>query len=345
MKVAKLYSFDRIEIEDMPIPFIGPRDALMKTRACGICSGDVMKWYIEKKAPLVFGHEPAGEIIQTGGSVTSFRPGDRVFVHHHAPCMVCHHCWRGDYVQCKTWRESSIVPGGIAEYILIPEINLKHDTLKLPDHISFEAATLIEPAACVVKSMKRSGIRRGDTVLVVGLGVMGILHIRIAKRMGAENVIGADRVGYRLRKGLEAGADTVIDVRSGNMDEQVNDLTGGTMAEIVIIGPNSAEAMMEGLSCVAPGGTVVFFTPARPGETITIDPNELYFKDINIVTSYSCGPVDTREALSLIGGAISPEAIITHRFPIDETDKAFRLTAQAHDSLKCVIVFNSLDLQ
>ena len=135
MKVAKLYSFHDIRIEDIPVPEIGPGDALMKTKASGICSGDVMPWYIEKKAPLVLGHEPSGEIVEVGKNVKSFTPGDRVFVHHHAPCLTCRYCRRGDYVQCETWKNTKIIPGGISEYILIPEINLKNDTLKF-FHIS-----------------------------------------------------------------------------------------------------------------------------------------------------------------------------------------------------------------
>ena len=159
MRVARLYSFSDIRIEDIPVPEIGPGDALMRTRASGICSGDVMPWYIEKKAPLVLGHEPAGEIVEVGNSVTSFKPGDRVFTHHHAPCLECRYCRRGDHVQCETWKNTKIIPGGISEYILIPEINLKNDTLKLPDSVSFEDGTLIEPTACVIKGLKRAGLR------------------------------------------------------------------------------------------------------------------------------------------------------------------------------------------
>jgi L-iditol 2-dehydrogenase len=157
MKVAKLYSFNDIRIEDMPVPKIGHGDALMKTKASGICSGDVMPWYIEKKAPLVLGHEPAGEIVELGNKVKSFKVGDKVFTHHHAPCLTCRYCRRGDYVQCETWKNTKIIPGGISEYILIPEINLNNDTLKLPEHVSFEDGTLVEPTACVVKGLKRAG--------------------------------------------------------------------------------------------------------------------------------------------------------------------------------------------
>jgi L-iditol 2-dehydrogenase len=305
-----------------------------------------MPWYIEKKAPIVLGHEPAGEIVELGSELSAishepsaFKIGDRVFVHHHAPCLSCKYCKRGDYVQCDTWRNTKIIPGGISEYILIPGTNLKNDTLKLPENMSYEDGTLIEPTACVVKSLKRASIKKGDTILVIGLGVMGQMHVLLAREFGAGKIIGADMIRFRLSKALEFGADHVIDVSKENLTDRLNDLTNGFMADIVIVGPNSTSAMQQGIEAVASGGTVVFFTPAKPDEMLTIDPNYIYFRDINIVTSYSCGPDDTKDALNFINkGLVSADELITHRFAIEETEKAYRLTVEAKDSLKCVIV-------
>lgn len=340
MKVAKLYSFNDIRTEDIPIPQIGPQDALIKTKACGICSGDVMSWYIEKKAPLVLGHEPAGEIIDVGSKVVSFKKGDRVFAHHHAPCLRCRYCRRRDYVQCSTWKGSSIIPGGISEYILIPSINLENDTIRLSEDIGFEDGTLIEPAACAVKGLKRAKIMQGDTVLVIGLGVMGLMNLLLAKEYGAGKIIGADMVKYRLNKALEFGADDVIDVSRENLHDGLRDITDGDMAELVIVGPNSIEAMLQGLKSVRPGGQALFFTPAEPGKKLLIEPNYLYFNDINIITSYSCGPADTAEAYELIKkGVISAKKLVTHRFPIEKTAEAFGLTSKAENSLKSLIIF------
>ncbi|MFH1703428.1 MAG: alcohol dehydrogenase catalytic domain-containing protein [Nitrospirota bacterium] len=358
MKVAKLYSFNDIRIEDIPVPEIGPGDALIKTKASGICSGDVMPWYIEKKAPLVLGHEPAGEIVELGSSLvrhpSSFSVGDRVFTHHHAPCLACRYCRRGDHVQCETWKNTKIVPGGISEYIFIPEINLKNDTLKLPENVSFEDGTLVEPTACVLKGLKRitppflplykgrskEGLLSDRTVLVIGLGVMGQLNILITKRFGASRIIGVDRVQYRLKKAKEFGADDVIDVSEEILVDSIRKITNNEMADLVVVGPNSAEAMKDGLHCVGAGGTVLFFAPAKPDERLVIDPNYLYFRDINIITSYSCGPAETKEALKLIEeGVVRSEMLVTHRFPIEKTAEAFRLTAEAKDSLKVVIMF------
>jgi len=330
----------------MPVPEIGPGDALMRTRASGICSGDVMPWYIEKKAPLVLGHEPSGEIVKVGNSVKSFKPGDNVFTHHHAPCLTCRYCRRGDHVQCETWKNTRIIPGGISEYILIPETNLENDTLKLTENMSFEDGTLIEPTACVLKGLKRAGFKCKDssisesTVLVIGLGVMGQLNILGARRFGVGRIIGADMVQYRLKRAKEFGADDVIDVSKENLIDSLRKLTDGDMADLVIVGPNSVEAMKEGISSAGNGGTVLFFTPAKSGEKLTIDPNYLYFRDINIITSYSCGPAETADALKLIEeGVVSAEKLVTHRFPIEKTAEAFRVTAEAKDSLKVMIMF------
>lgn len=340
MKVAKLYRFHDIRIEDIPVPELGPHDALIETKACGICSGDVMPWYIEKKAPLVLGHEPAGVIVETGTDVAGFRPGDRVFVHHHAPCLSCSRCLRGNYVQCDTWKKTRLIPGGISEYILVPRINLENDTLKIPDGVTFEDATLIEPAACVMKGLKRMYISGGETLLIIGLGVMGQMHIPLSRKYGVGKIIGADMVPYRLSKAKEIGADEVIDVSRDNLLESVRDMTDGEMADIVVVAPNSVDAMNLGIESAGPGGKVLFFTPAQPGERLSLDINELYFKDMTLITSYSCGPDDTKEALSdIANGVITAQKFVTHQFTIEDTARAFGLTSAAKNSLKCIIVF------
>jgi len=207
--------------------------------------------------------------------------------------------------------------------------------------VSYEDGALVEPAACVIKALKRAGIKQGDRVLVIGLGIMGQLHVLLARKYGAGKIIGADLAPFRLRKAKEFGADEVIDVSQSDLVGALKELTQGEMADIVIVGPNSIQAMQQGLTSAGPGGTVVFFTPARPGEQLVIDPNDLYFRDIKIVPSYSCGPADTADALEIIeGGLVSAQDLVTHRFPIEETAEAFRLTAEAKNSLKAMITFD-----
>ena len=343
MKVARLYDSTDIRFEDDPIPAVGPGEALVKTRTCGICSGDVMGWYMKKKAPLVFGHEPAGEIVEIGEGVEDFRPGDRVFVHHHAPCFSCRACQRGEFVQCPTWRATKIVPGGMAEYFVVPKDNLSGDTLRLPERMSFADGSLVEPTACAVKSLRRSGFQAGDSVFVIGLGIMGQLHVALAKHAGARTIIGTDFVPYRCTKARELGADLALnphEVKDGNVEDALREYTQGEMAEIVIVGPGSIEAMQLGLRCTAKGGTVVLFTASKPDDTLTLSPNDLYFNEVCLIPSYSCGPNDTREALRLVqDGVITAEKFITHRFPFEQLHAAYRNAAEARDSLKTIIEF------
>ncbi|MBM2838619.1 MAG: threonine dehydrogenase / Zn-dependent alcohol dehydrogenase [Deltaproteobacteria bacterium] len=339
MKAAVAYDFKDIRLEEMPVPDVGPREALVKVSACGICSGDVMPWYIRKKAPIVLGHEPAGTIVEVGKEVKNFKVGDRVAIHHHAPCFTCRFCRQGDYVQCDTWRKTKIVPGGISEYVKIPEENLIGDTLLIPNNVSMEDATLTEPTACVVKGFKRARIKSGAVVLVQGLGTMGQLNVLLAKHYGAKMVIAADFQKFRCDYAGKMGADLVVNLTEQNLFDSVSKATGGMMADIIVVGPSSIKAMEEGIRCCGRGGTVLLFTPTSKEETLLINPHDIYFSEISIVPSYSCGPFDTREALELIEmGVVTAEKIVTHRFPLEQADEAFRITADAGDSIKTLVL-------
>lgn len=340
MKVARLYDTSDIRFEEEPIPQVGPGEALIKTRACGICSGDVMGWYMQKKAPLVFGHEPAGEVVEVGAEVTDFRPGDRVFVHHHAPCFTCRACRRGQFVQCPTWRASHIIPGGMAEYFLVPKENLSGDALHLPADLSFADGSLVEPTACAVKSLRRSGLQPGDRIVIIGLGIMGQLHVALARHAGAESVIATDFVPYRRERALQLGATLALDPAQSGVETAVREHTNGEMAEVVIVGPGSIEAMELGVRCAAKGGAVVLFTASPPEAVLPVSPYQLYFNEIRLIPSYSCGPDDTRAALRLIAaGVVNAEKFVTHRFPFTALHEAYRNAAEARDSLKTVVEF------
>jgi L-iditol 2-dehydrogenase len=218
MQVARLYDFGDIRVEQSARPEVGPDDILVRASACGICSGDIMPWYIRRKAPLVLGHEPVGVVEEAGAAVRGFRPGERVFVHHHAPCFGCAACRRGEYVQCATWRASKITPGGMAEYFLVSAEN-QRDTLRLPDDVADIDGVLVEPAACVVKSIRRSGLKPGETILVIGLGIMGMMHVKLARHRGAGLVIGADLFETRASRAKVLGADIGLVVSGDDLAE------------------------------------------------------------------------------------------------------------------------------
>ena len=340
MKVARLYDYLDVRIEEEPMPRPGPGEALVRTRACGICSGDVVPWYIRKKAPLVFGHEPVGEIVELGTGVTHLVPGTRVFVHHHAPCLTCRACRRGEFVQCPTWRATHIVPGGMAEYFLVPEVNLAGDTLALPDTVSDEDGALVEPTACVVKSLTRAGQVADASVLIIGLGVMGQLHVVLARHLGARQVLAADLVATRCAHARGLGADTVLDAAAGDLAAQVADVTGGEGAEIVIVGPATIEALELGLRCVARGGTVVQFMGTAPTDRLSLSTHDLYFREVRLVPSYSCGPTETRAALRYITeGIVAARHVVTHRFPLADAGEAYRVAAQDKTAIKTLVTF------
>ena len=340
MKVARLYDFLDVRIEEQPVPVIGPGEALVRARACGICSGDVVPWYIRKKAPLVFGHEPVGEIVTLGSDVSGFQPGDRVFVHHHAPCFKCRACARGEFVQCPTWKQSQLDPGGMAEFIRVPAINLAGDTLRLPDTVSDADGSLIEPLACVVKSLARAGAIDGASVLIIGMGVMGLLHVLLARHLGARQILAADLVASRCARARELGADVAIDASTSDLLAEVRANTDGEGAEVVIVGPATVPAIEQGLACAARGATVVQFMGTEPGETLPLSTFDFYFKELRLVPSYSCGPVETRRALDLIAaGVVGARHVVTHRFPLEQAGEAYRVAALDRSAIKTLVTF------
>jgi L-iditol 2-dehydrogenase len=341
MKAAKAFDYDDVRIVDLPKPEIGPREALVKVTLCGICSGDVTPWYIRKKCPIVIGHEPVGEIVALGAEADArFSVGDRVFIHHHAPCHECRHCRRGFFSMCQTWRSSNLDPGGMAEYVRIARVNLEHDTLILPEEMSYREGALIEPIACVVKAFKRGRFKKGDRVAIIGLGFIGQVMVSLARHLGAETIVASDFVPYRLNMARDLGADAVMNPKEEcePFCEFVKSHTDGLGADFVLVGPSAPQAIQEGIRCAAPGGRVLMFMAPQPGVMMEVEPNELFFKEIDLISSYSCGPDDTKETLSLIREGVFPvEKLISHEFPLDDALEACRLTAAAQDSLKVLV--------
>lgn len=338
MRAAIIRAFDDVIVQDVPRPTPPPGGLLVRTHACGICSGDVMPWYIQRKAPLVLGHEMAGTVAAVGEGAP-FAVGDRVFAHHHAPCLDCAFCRRGRYVHCPTWKQPAVTPGGCAEFFAVTANGASHDTLALPDAVSLDAACLIEPVACAVKALGQVPAPLRDGVaLVLGLGTMGLLLARLAAHAGASRVIGVDRVPFRLELARAFGVDDTVDFSAEDTVAAVGRLTGGRGADVVLVGPPHAAVMETGLACAAPGAVVVFFSPADPGARFSYDPNRVYFDEITLAPSYSCGPDDTREALHLLAtGVVDADALITHRFGLADVAAAYRLTAAAGASAKVLV--------
>jgi L-iditol 2-dehydrogenase len=283
------------------------------------------------------GHEIVAEVVQTGEAVAGFSPGDRIFVHHHAPCMRCRSCQRGDYVHCLTWRKTKLTPGGLSDLAIVPREVVSTDVLSLPPEITDDAATFVEPLACVVKAAHRAGVGPGDRILVMGLGVMGMLQVMLARRLGAEFIIGADRVGSRLERGKHAGADIIVDATRTALPDAVRSHTEGAGADIVVVGPGTVEAIELGFHCVASGGSLVLFTPTPPEDVWSFPVHDAYFREVSVIPSYSAGPPQTQEALQWLTRGLPVETLITHRFPLEGAAEGYRLVREAKDALKVVV--------
>jgi len=334
-----------VSVKEVPLPAPQPGELLVRVTACGLCPGEVTPWYNDRKAPFVLGHEPVAVIEACGEGAAPadgkpFEPGERVFIHHHAPCMTCRRCERGDYVQCETWRKTRLEPGGMSQYAIVPAPSVRVDVLRIPPEVDDDRATLVEPLATVVKSLRRARLREGDRVLVIGLGVMGMLHIALARERGAQLVIGADRVASRVTRAKDFGAHVAFDVQHEPLPRQIAEATGGEGADVVIVGPGSVSALESAAHCVAPGGTIVIFGPTQSHERWPLRVHDFYFKDVSVVTSYSAGPNDTREALDLLANGLSVGPLVTHRFGLDSVAEAYRMVAAAQDALKVIVYPN-----
>lgn len=338
MKVAVYYSSEDIRLEEMPKPKIGKEEVLVQMKACGICGSDLMKWYLKSRAPLVLGHEPTGRIIEIGEKVTQFSVGDRVFVHHHVACFTCYYCIRGDYTLCDQFHRTNIVPGGLAEFFKVPAQNLRIDTFKIPESLSFEEATMIEPIGCCIRALKKCRIQVGDTVVVIGAGTTGIMHTMLSKILGATKVIVSDFVEYRLQMARRLGADIAINLKKESLEKKVKSETDEVGADLVVVTAPSIEACRAGLSICRKGGRICVFAPSTPGKYMRISPKELFFSEIQIIPSYSTSHLETRIALNLMkSGRIEAEELITHRFKLDEIAKAFKTAQENKESLKVVV--------
>jgi L-iditol 2-dehydrogenase len=339
MLAVEYHANDDVRIVELPVPEIGSGELLVQLRACGLCASDVMEWYMKPRAPMYPGHEPVGVIAAVGEGVQDFMVGQRVFVHHHVPCMVCHFCLRGSYSQCILFRSTRLYPGGLAEYIRVPAANVQLDVLHLPDDLAFEGATLIEPLACCVRGINRAGLQAGDSALVLGAGSNGLMLAQLAQQRGAVPVMIVDPITYRRQRALDVGIDYALDPQAENLLEQVFAVNNGRRPDIVLVTPSSISAMRQGIELAGPGGTVLFFAPPPSTEVLGVTPHHLFFQEITLRTSYSAGPYETRQALDLLrNGRIRAEQVITHRFALRDAAQAFRLVAKPGDALKAVIV-------
>lgn len=337
MRVAMYYNNNDVRLEEKPTPVIMHDELLFKVIACGICGSDILEWYRIKKAPLVLGHEATGVIEEVGNKVGKYKTGERVFITHHVPCNTCRHCLKGSHTACETLHSTNFYPGGFSEFVRVPSINIDRGIYPLPDDMSFEDGTFIEPLACVARGQRLMGIKPGDTVLVMGSGISGLLHMQLARSLGAANIIATDINHYRMNAARRFGADTVIDAKE-DVPTRIKEANDGRLADKVIVCAGVLPVAIQALQCVENGGSVLFFAVPKPGEDVPVNMNQMWRNEVTLMTSYGAAPNDLMTSLDLIrAGSVQVNNMITHRLPLNQTGNGFKLFAAGGETMKVII--------
>lgn len=339
MKAAVYYAPDDIRCEKLPRPRIGKGEILVRVRSCGLCGTDISK-IVERAVapPAVLGHEVAGEVAEVGEGIKKFRSGDRVFVAHHVPCFTCHYCRHGNHSLCQQFWVTNIDPGGFAEYIRVLAPQVEKTTLPLPEDLSYEEASLIESTACCLRAIKRCPLQPGDTVVIVGVGPMGLLNLQLVLLLGAGQAIALDLVDERLGVARKLGAELSLNPEREDPLEAVQQLTEGRGADVAIVAVGNTAAIAQALKLVRGGGTVILFAGCPPRSALSLDPNVIYHSEVNLRGSYSSTPEEQRIALELMKtGRLKVKELISHRFTLERLSEAVTLAREARESLKIII--------
>jgi L-iditol 2-dehydrogenase len=319
VKAVLYHSHDDIRVEEIPIPTIGAGELLMQPAGCGLCGSDIAKMVGRASPPVILGHELAGRVVAVGPEVTAFRPGDRVIVSHHAPCGACHACRHGHPSMCLTFRASNIAPSGFAEFVRVPADLVQQTTLLLPEHLSDEEASFTEPIACCVRAVQRSGLQAGDTVVVVGLGSIGLQMVQTLKALTEDvRVIGLEMLEERLALGRALGVDLALHSGTRGLKAQIAAYTDGWGVDVVILTAGGVQALTQAIELLCPGGLLNIF--AWPPELVAPVPLErLYHREMTLTTSYSSSPAALRISLELLSsGKVRVDGLISHRLAFEQ---------------------------
>ena len=344
LKVARYYNNKDIKEDEIPKPIIGEGEILIRVKESGICGSDVLEYYRLAKMKklgvdsLILGHEIAGDIVEKSETVKHLKVGDRVFVSHHVPCFDCHYCKQGHQTACNLLHNTNFDPGGFAEFVRIPKINIEKKGVYVLDRsVSYEEAVFIEPLGCVCRAQRLANVKKGSTVLVLGCGTSGLLHVKLAKLRGAKNVFATDINEYRLQKAKEFGADAVFHAKE-DLQKEIKELNKYRLADIVIVCTGAISAAQQALDCAASGGKIIFFAVPEPGVNLEVPINTYWRKEITIMTSYGAAPQDLDEAYNwILSKRIKVIDLITHRFPLSKAQEAFKVVYEAKESMKVIL--------
>jgi L-iditol 2-dehydrogenase len=344
MKVARYFNNQKVIEDEIPKPEIGPDEFLVKVKKSGICGSDVLEYYRIAKMKklgvdsLILGHEITGDIVEKGAGVKDLHIGDRVFVSHHVPCFECHHCQFGHHTACNLLHNTNYDPGGFAEYLRVPHINIeKKGVYVLEDNVSYEEGVFIEPLGCVCRAQRLAHIKKGQTLLVLGSGVSGLLHLMLAKAKGIENIITTDISEYRLNMAKKFGAMATLNADE-DIPNKIKELNDGRSPDCIIVCTGALSAAKQALQSVGPGTTIIFFAVPKPGINLDIPINDYWRNEVTIMTSYGAAPEDLDESYQWIKSKkLNVVDLISHRFPLNEVDEAFKIVCEATESMKVII--------
>lgn len=340
MRAALLYGVRGLDIKKIDIPEIGPGEILVRVRAATTCGTDVkifQRGYIERiiQLPTVFGHEWAGDVVKVGDGVSWIKEGMRVRAGNSAPCLRCRMCQKGKYNLCE---DMMWLWGAYAEYIKIPTRMVMLNTQEIPPHITYEEAAVTEPLACVLHGIEEASIKLGDKVAIIGAGPVGLLHLQLAKKMGAEKAIISDAVDERLQVAQQLGADEIINARREDAVGMVRLLTDDYGADVVIEAVGLPTTWEQALRMVRKGGTVLEFGGCPPGTEIRVSTELLHYGETTVMGTFHATPAHFKEALNLIASRIiKVKPLITREMKLDEIIKAFEILTTSKSDLKIAI--------
>ncbi|MGI0101072.1 MAG: zinc-dependent dehydrogenase [Nitrosotalea sp.] len=343
MKAAYVKGPSNVEIKDVERPQVGENDIMVTMKACGVCGSDLEKIYGQYSQPSMrLGHEPSGIVSKTGSNVKEFKNGDRVFVHHHVPCYSCHFCLHGNETMCQKYSETNLSPCGLAEEFLVPGWNVSHGgVIKLPDHLSFDEASMIEPLACCIRAWNKIKFKQGDSVAILGAGPTGMMHVMLSKIFGMKDIFCFDINNFRLNFAKQFGITESILSTDPNAHQKILANTQNRGVDVAIVSTGSLNAIAQSMEIVRKGGTMVLFGVPSKDAKMPIDISKIYSKEITITPSYAASETDTNVAFKLIEEKkIEVNKLITHRFDLSESAKALECAHLGNDSMK-IIVTNS----
>jgi len=344
MHAAVYRGVNDVRLETVPVPKIGAGEMLIRVHSCGVCGTDLKKISTgSHSAPRIFGHETSGVVAAVGEGVREYRPGDRVMVFHHIPCRECFYCRSKTFAQCATYKKVGCTAGfepsggGFAEYVRVLDWIVQHGTVRIPGGVSFAQACFVEPVNTCMKGIEALRLQRGETVLTIGQGPIGIILSVLARRTGAA-LITSDLYAERLRIGSSFGLNLTIDASHVNVVERVRELTDGRGADAVILAVGGNSLIRTAMDAARPGGRILLFAQTQHGEAV-IDPAAICVDEKTLVGSYSASVDLQDESVRFVmNREMDLERLISHRFPLTEAPQALDLAAHPQPSSMKIMI-------